>query len=191
MPNIRSENFLVYFSMADGINIEIGARTDPIIEDLDIKFTQGRKTLLVDKRFWGNQGAENFEYTQADSQALPFADDSADLLVSTNMFCADGFRTQDANWKISVEDVGNFESIATELFRIAKPGSSAIVIETATPYEGLLEKLDKAFSGSGFTRKPEDVLQNDQISKLFTNGSSGSKEKYQTPNAFAVIYHKQ
>ena len=125
----------------DGINIEIAARTKPVIDMLDSKFTQDKKTILVDKRFWRKDNVEgNHNYAYAIAQALPFAEGIADLLVEKDMFCAQGFSTSKPDWHVVTEEVGDFDAIAREWFRVAKPGASVILIENATPDDGLLNK---------------------------------------------------
>src|SRR5258708_7631532 len=179
--------------MSESKNVEVGSRTRPVIDDLDTKFTEGRKSILIDKRIYSGGKSKIHNNLKADSQALPLSSNAADLFVSKDVFCSQGFMTYDSQGYIVTEKVGDFRLTAKEWFRVAKPGGIAIIIETLTPYEGLSNKLDNAFHDAGFVRKPEELLEHGEIAKLFKENSPlNNPSSYDTPgtNMFALVYHK-
>lgn len=177
------------------INIELGARLEPILGQLRDELTQGGSAVLVDKRYWMRLGGgwqrdldRSIPYVQANAQALPFATQSADLVASKDVFCAEGFLTSDAELHTIIEHVGDIGTIAQEYFRVVKPGGRVVIIEAATPQEGLFAQVDQAFLTAGFTRADTDVLYEEGINDLF---KPEWHRTHYTPGSFGVIYHKQ
>jgi len=81
--------------------------------------------MLVRSRAKAAASSVNVEFVEADALALPFADNSFDLVS-----CAFGFR-----------NLANYERGLQEIFRVLKPGGQAAILEFAEPQGKLFGAL--------------------------------------------------
>ncbi|MFZ2153432.1 MAG: methyltransferase domain-containing protein [Microgenomates group bacterium] len=173
--------------------VEIGSKYNPIGDNLREEVVGSGQLLLVDKRHWGKRltedgiGPKVIPYYQAEAQALPFASSSIETVVEKDVFCADSETADTPKDGMVIERVGNREVIAREIYRVLKPEGRAVLVETLTPTEELVESLKTDFVNAGF--KTEKILHRHEIAEIF----EGEPRPYTTlaqRNATAIIYRK-
>lgn len=170
--------------------LEIGPKRKPILLNLKPEYIGSGTPFLLDKKDWrsGNfNGLNTIPFIQGNAEKLPFANNSVSAVVEKDVFCAEGQVHDNPGGDIIREKVGDVHTIASEIYRITKPGGKAIIIETLSPTKQLMDAIYKFFIKSGFTLLIQ--MHNEEIRGLF-NSEPKAKMTLDTEDATAFIFQK-
>lgn len=155
------------------MNVEVGAGGTPWVKFLHESFTNNASNVvfLDHGETISDISPKQGKRIQGDTSAIPLKAESTDLI-----FGKDVFGSERESKGLYVGPVGDLNEIASEWFRVCKPGAHALILEVNTPQDAPIEKLRNAFEKAGFKLEKE-YKGVDEISGLFKENASESVKR--------------
>lgn len=162
--------------MADDLGVEIGPRQAPFLEAIRPDLKGKRKFVLLEKsKVWKSRDEVvrpylDVEPVRGDATKMPFADNSLGLGFSKDLFSSGGLY-QDRKGEFHQGTV-NLEKIASEIYRVLKPGAKFVLFEYSLPQNVEFRAFAHYLKG------------------IFEEANLGTAEEYVGPEA-AKVFNKE
>ncbi len=178
----------------DGINLELGPSLSSWFMRLDHELTKGRKPVLLERNAKALSiiSESDGKRIQADMSNIPLPSNSTEFVFVKDVFGSNR-ETPSRLASATTGPVGDFEKIASEIYRVCEPNGKVLILEDTTPKFAPKEEIEKIFEKAGF-KKEKEYNGAYETSNLFANKraaySAFKTGKILEDLSYAVIFVK-